>query len=56
MVSRGEDRELSSGERVTLRAHLAICRGCRNAIDPLRFLRRVACSLQDGDEPSAGRT
>ena len=56
MVSRGEGRDLSFGERVTLRAHLAICRGCRNAIDRLRFLRRVARTLQDGDEPGAGRT
>jgi len=57
MVSQGEDRELSFGERVALRAHLAVCRGCRNARAQLRFLRSAVRSLQDGDErPTTWRT
>jgi len=55
LVSQGEDRALSFGERVALRAHLAVCRGCRNARDQLQFLRRIARSLQEGDESGAGR-
>ena len=55
LVSQGEDRALSFGERVALRAHLAVCRGCRNASEQLRFLRRVARSLRDGDEHTIGR-
>lgn len=55
MVSQGEDRDLSFGERVTLRAHLVICRGCRNASEQLRFLRRAVRSLREGDEHPAGR-
>ncbi|MGQ0511666.1 MAG: zf-HC2 domain-containing protein [Betaproteobacteria bacterium] len=51
MVSQGEDRALSFGERVALRAHLAVCRGCRNASTQLRFLRRAARSLSEDARP-----
>ena len=44
-VSQGEDRELAFGERVALRLHFAICRGCRNATAQLRFLRRAVKRL-----------
>lgn len=51
MVSQGEDRELSFGERVALRAHLAVCRGCRNAGAQLRFLRAAVRRLQEDARP-----
>ncbi len=51
LVSQGEDRALSFGERVALRAHLAVCRGCRNASAQLRFLRRAVRRLQEGPGP-----
>jgi hypothetical protein len=47
MVSRGEDRELSFGERVALRVHLAYCNGCRNMKSQMEFLRRAARSLSE---------
>ena len=51
LVSQGEDRRLAFGERVALRLHFAICRGCRNASAQLRFLRLAVRKLsQDGIE------
>ena len=50
-VSQGEDRRLAFGERIALRVHFAICRGCRNATAQLRFLRRAVKKLsEDGLE------
>jgi Putative zinc-finger len=50
-VSQGEDRELAFGERVALRLHFTICRGCRNASRQIRFLRLAVQQLQrDGAE------
>ena len=46
-VSQGEDRQLAFGERVALRLHFAICRGCRNATAQLRFLRRAVRRLSE---------
>ena len=48
LLSQGEDRKLAFGERVALRVHLAICRGCRNVGDQFRFLR-VAMKRIAGD-------
>jgi len=51
LVSQGEDRELAFGERVALRVHLAICKGCRNVNAQFRFLRMAVRELsRDGDE------
>jgi Putative zinc-finger len=51
MVSQSEDRALSFAERVALRAHLAVCRGCRNAREQLLFLRRATRRLSNQDGP-----
>lgn len=48
-VSQGEDRRLAFGERVALRLHFVICRGCRNATAQLRFLRRAVRRLSEAD-------
>lgn len=48
-VSQGEDRSLAFGERVALRVHFAICRGCRNAGAQLRFLRRAVRKLSQSE-------
>ena len=54
LLSQGEDRNLAFGERVALRVHLAICRGCRNVDAQFRFLRLAARSLaRDGKEETA---
>lgn len=47
LVSQGEDRDLRFGERVALRLHFTICRGCRNMRDQMAFLRREAQRLAD---------
>ena len=51
LLSQGEDRKLAFGERVALRVHLAICRGCRNVNAQFRFLRLAVSDLaRDGSE------
>ena len=60
LLSQREDRKLAFGERVALRAHLAICKGCRNVNAQFRLLRLAMQSLaRDGDEeksaPSGAR-
>jgi len=45
LVSQGEDRNLAFGERVMLRVHFSICRGCRNFRGQLKFLRRAVEQL-----------
>ena len=51
LLSRGEDRSLGFGERVALRVHLAICKGCRNVNAQFRFLRLAVKGLSaDGNE------
>ena len=47
LISQAQDRELSLGERVRLRIHLAICRGCRAFSAQLAFLRRAVRRLRD---------
>jgi len=54
LVSQGEDRRLALGERVALRAHLMICRGCRNARAQFRFLRVAVRSLAEDDAAEQG--
>jgi hypothetical protein len=50
LLSQGEDRTLAFGERVALRVHLAICKGCRNVSDQFRFLRVAVKSIaRDAD-------
>lgn len=54
LVSQGEDRRLALGERVAVRLHFAICRGCRNMESQLKFLRVAVGRLsRDGDEKPA---
>jgi predicted anti-sigma-YlaC factor YlaD len=45
LVSQGLDRELGLGERLRLRAHLAICNGCRNFRRQIGFLRTAVRAL-----------
>jgi hypothetical protein len=49
LVSQGLDRELGLGERLRLRAHLAICNGCTNFKRQLEFLRRAVRKLESGN-------
>jgi predicted anti-sigma-YlaC factor YlaD len=47
LVSEGLDKELPAEEQLRLRAHLAICRGCRSLSDRLAFLRRAMRKIVD---------
>ena len=47
LMSQSQDRELSLGERVALRFHLAICRGCHAFSAQLAFLRTAVRRLSD---------
>jgi hypothetical protein len=49
LLSQREDRKLGFAERVALRTHLAICRGCRNASAQFAFLRQAVRALPDAD-------
>jgi hypothetical protein len=49
LLSQAQDRPLAFGERVALRVHLAMCKGCRNVGRQFRFLRVAVQALaQDG--------
>ena len=47
MISDGLDRNLTAERKLRLRAHLAICRGCRNLADRMAFLRRAVRGIVD---------
>lgn len=55
LLSQGEDRKLGFGERVALRVHLAICKGCRNVDTQFRFLRSAVRRLSDDMENQYGK-
>lgn len=54
LVSQRQDRALGFGERVALRVHFAICRGCRNVGQQVDFLRRAVAQLAENGD-AAGR-
>jgi hypothetical protein len=47
LVSEGLDRELGFGERLALRVHFAVCRGCRTFNRQMNFLRDAVKRLAD---------
>ncbi|MGH8766491.1 MAG: zf-HC2 domain-containing protein [Burkholderiales bacterium] len=52
LVSQGMDRRLGFGERIALRLHVAICRGCRNFMRQVGFLRKAMERLPGAGEES----
>lgn len=50
LISEGLDKPLSPDEQLRLRAHLAICRGCRAISERLAFLRRAVSRLSGKDD------
>ncbi|KAB2921052.1 MAG: zf-HC2 domain-containing protein [Dechloromonas sp.] len=54
LLSEGQDRKLTLGEKVQLEMHLAICHGCRNFRSQMDFLReacrRYVADRQRGDD------
>lgn len=52
LISQGMDRRLSLAERMGLRLHLLICRGCRATEEHLDFLRRACAGWRQHHDPS----
>lgn len=54
LISEGLDRDLGFGERVTLRVHFVVCKGCRNFENQVARLRGAMRDLGGAeDEPQA---
>ncbi len=51
MLSEAQDRPLTLGERISLKMHLLICKGCDNFGQQMRFLRN-ACRSYPGAVPT----
>lgn len=47
LLSQREERKLTLAERLALRLHLAICRGCRAVSEQIPFLRRALAKYFD---------
>ena len=45
LMSQSQDRDLSLGEWTALKAHLAICRGCRAVSGQFKLLRQALQQL-----------
>lgn len=50
LISQGMDRHLTLAERLGLRLHLLICRGCRATEAHLRFLRNASSAWRQHHE------
>lgn len=53
LMSEAEDRELSLGERVSLRLHVTMCSGCRHFQANIRSLRTIVRAYVRGDHERA---
>jgi hypothetical protein len=50
LVSMGLDRDLAFGERVALRVHFLMCKGCRNFEAQMMLLRRAMRDLSRSED------
>lgn len=50
LMSQGLDRSLGLRERFSLRLHLLICNGCRNAQQQMAFIRQACQSWLKHDD------
>jgi len=50
LISEGLDRDLGFGERVTLRVHFVVCKGCRNFEDQMARLREAVRDLARAED------
>jgi hypothetical protein len=49
LMSEEHERELTARERIELRFHTLVCRGCSNYRKQIAFIRRAAKSVRDGE-------
>ena len=50
LISEGLDRDLGFGERVTLRVHFVVCKGCRNFEGQMARLREAVRKLASAED------
>jgi len=50
LVSEGLDRDLGFGERVALRVHFLMCKGCRNFERQMTMLRKILRDLSQSED------
>jgi predicted anti-sigma-YlaC factor YlaD len=50
LISQSLDRELHYGERIALKFHLMMCKGCTNYRDNLQFLHKACQGLANDVE------
>jgi predicted anti-sigma-YlaC factor YlaD len=50
LISEGLDRDLGFGERVTLRVHFVVCKGCRNFEAQMAQLREAMRKLASAED------
>lgn len=55
LLSEAQERELSLSERMALRMHLVICRGCRNFAEQMVALRKICRAYARRDAERSGR-
>ena len=53
LMSESQERSLSVGERLALKVHLSMCRGCRNFDRQLPVLRGIARRFANGAKAAA---
>ncbi len=55
LISEELDRDITFRERLGVRLHLMMCRGCSRFLKQIRFLRRVARSFREsaGDDQAS---
>jgi heterodisulfide reductase subunit B len=53
LISQGMDRRLSLAERMGLRLHLLVCRGCRATEQHLGFLRNAGAAWRQHHDLSS---
>lgn len=49
LQSERNERELTARERMELRLHTMVCRGCRRYGKQIDFIRRAARAVREGD-------
>lgn len=54
LISEARERELTMGEKLSLKMHVMMCAGCRNFDKQMDFLRQIARSYTGGLDEATG--
>lgn len=55
LMSQAQERPLSLMERMSLKFHLSMCKGCSNFKDQMKVLRTMTRSYAKGKDEQAGK-